>query len=43
MDRFKAKVWKMGKKKVVGIPASVRDYFEVGDEVEIIKNGGKKK
>lgn len=35
--RFKSKVSKMGKRKVIEVPKAVRDYCNSGDEVKVEK------
>lgn len=43
MDKFKSKIAKMGNRKIINIPKSIADYFEIGDKVEVkkIKKGEK--
>ena len=37
MDKFKAKIAKMGKRKIISVPKVIQDYFEIGEEIEVIK------
>ena len=38
MDKFKAKIAKMGTRKVICVPEVIKDYFKIGERVEVRKD-----